>query len=437
MRMTRSWLAAALIAVLGSTGTAWAQTPAPAPEAKKEEEKPKTFWEEHKLFAYIENSSTVNLTRGAGGAGINELRFYDNHEGYTFNAAEFSIKKDPSEKYPFGYGLVITAGIDSQKNHSFGIFRDEKDAFPFRNTEKFDLLEAYVSGLVPVGSGLTLKAGKFVTLLGYEVIESPNNLNFSRGYLFALAIPLTHTGGLASYTFTDWFNMTAGVVLGWDDSKNVNDSVSYTGQFAFTPLKDFTANLNWIVGPEQIDPRRFDDNVARDSRTYVNSHLRYVLDFVFAYTGFKNLTLALNVDYGHEQTEPFIRSLATRQEHRRDVVGLGRLRGVRLDREASGRRCARSSSGTRTGPGPGSGIGTDLWSTTATRAVQDLEGPGGPAGVPARPVRREGVPGPLLAAGHHLAGPARARQEHGHDLGQPVLLVLLAVRRSGARLLRR
>ena len=73
--------------------------------------------------------------------------------------------------------------------------------------------------------GSPLKAGKFVTLLGYEVIESPNNLNFSRGYLFTLAIPLTHTGGLASYTFTDWFSMTAGVVLGWDDSKNVNDSV--------------------------------------------------------------------------------------------------------------------------------------------------------------------------------------------------------------------
>ena len=59
MRMTRSWLAAVLIAVLGSTVTAWAQTPAPAPEAKKEEEKPKTFWDENQLFAYIENSFTA------------------------------------------------------------------------------------------------------------------------------------------------------------------------------------------------------------------------------------------------------------------------------------------------------------------------------------------------------------------------------------------
>ena len=58
----------------------------------------------------------------------NELRFYDFQGSYTFNVGEFSIKKDPSERYPFGYGLVLTAGIpgtsnDSQKNHALGIFR--------------------------------------------------------------------------------------------------------------------------------------------------------------------------------------------------------------------------------------------------------------------------------------------------------------------------
>ena len=363
MRMTRRWLAAALIAVLGSAATVWAQTPAPAVEEKKEEEKPKTFWEEHKLFAYIENSFTVNLT-GAGRGGVNEFRFYDNTEGYTFNAAEFSIKKDPSERYPFGYGVAITAGIDSQKNHSYGIFRGVTDQFAFRNTEKFDLLEAYGSYMIPVGNGLTLKAGKFVSLMGYEVIESPNNLNFSRGYLFTLAIPLTTTGALLSYQFTDWFSATAGVILGWDDSQNVNDPMSYTGQFAFTPMKDLTANLNWIVGPEQVDPRRF-GNVPRDQRTYVNSHLRYVLDFVFQYTGFKNLTLALNVDYGHEQADPFLRSLNTRQNNDSTWWGwavYGAYDWTEKFRTAVRQEFFRDAQGGRTGLGEATG----LWSTTAT-----------------------------------------------------------------------
>ena len=255
MKAIRAGVVAGLLGGLASVGPTWAQAPAatPAPDEKeeKEEPKPKTFWEENKLFAYIENSYTFNLT-GSGRGGTNEFRYYDNHEGYTFNAAELSIKKDPSERYPFGYGLVVTAGIDSQKNHSVGIFRDVDDQFAFRNTEKFDLLEAYGSALIPLGSGLTLKAGKFGTLLGYEVIESPNNLNFSRGHLFSLSTPFTTTGAVASYTFTDWFSATAGFILGWDDSQNVNDPFSYTGQFAFTPLKDFTANLNWKIGRAHV-----------------------------------------------------------------------------------------------------------------------------------------------------------------------------------------
>lgn len=291
------WMAAATLALLWCVAPALAQTP-PA-TAEKKEEKPKTYWEEHKLFAYIENSYTFNLT-GAGRGGTNELRFYDNYEGYTFNIAEFSIKKDPTEKYWWGYGLVVTAGIDSQKNHSLGIFRDENDTFPFRNTEKFDLQEAFVMVRLPIGSGLTVKGGKFVTLMGYEYIESPNNLNFSRGYLFEFSIPLTHTGGLMSYTFSDQLTVTAGVVLGWDNSRDNNDALSYTGQFLTTPIKDLTATLNWIVGPEQ------NDNDANQ---------RVVLDLVTTYTGIKNTTLGLNVDYGFEKDEAFLASLGTRQDN--------------------------------------------------------------------------------------------------------------------------
>ena len=46
----------------------------------------------------------------------------------------------------------------------------EQYQFAFRKTEKFDLLEAYGSYMIPLGSGLTLKAGKFVTLLGYVLV---------------------------------------------------------------------------------------------------------------------------------------------------------------------------------------------------------------------------------------------------------------------------
>jgi len=231
------WLVAVLAMTLGSVGLAWAQTPAPAPAApappaapkeeklteQKEGDKQKTIWEEFKLFSYIEMGATFNLNGGSEGVPgstsngwTNTLRFYDIDQGYTFNMAEFSIKRDPDEAFPFGMGLVLTAGQDSQKNHSIGILRDDNDAFPFRNTPWFDLQEAYISARIPIGNGPVVKVGKFVTLLGYEVIESPLNLNYSRGYLFSLAIPFTTTGGLVSYSFTDWLSAQAGLVLGWD-----------------------------------------------------------------------------------------------------------------------------------------------------------------------------------------------------------------------------
>ena len=290
MTTSRSLLGLALLGFLLCVAP-----PASAQEKPKEEKKPPTLLEEIKFFSYIENSYTFNPT-GAGRDATNELRLYDFDEGYTFNIAEFSIKKDPSEKWPFGFGLVATAGIDSQKNHAIGIFRSDTDIFAFRNTSKYDLQEAYVSGLIPLGSGLTLKVGKFVTLLGYEVIESPNNLNFSRSLLFAFAIPLTHVGALASYPVTDWLSVSAGPVVGWDVANDNNDKLSWTGQIAVSPLKDLTTNFQWITGPEQ----------------FKQGEQRTVFDLVVNYTGIKNLTLGLNYDYGWEDDEASLLASGTR-----------------------------------------------------------------------------------------------------------------------------
>jgi hypothetical protein len=349
MRTTPGCLTLAMLLALGAAGPALAQTPTPEPE------KPKTFWEEQKLFAYIENSFTANLS-GSGRGGVNELRFYDYHEGYTFNVAEFSVKKDPSERYPFGYGLVVTAGIDSQKNHSYGIFRDERDVFPFRNTEKFDLQEAYLSGTVPVGSGLTLKGGKFVTLLGYEVIESPNNLNFSRSFLFSFAIPLTHVGALATYAVTDWLSVTAGPVVGWDIADDNNGAMSWMGQIAVTPMKDLSTNLNWISGKE------YSYDTSGQLR---NGGVRTVLDFVGSYTGIKNLTLGANVDYGWEYGEAFLKSIATRSDA--DANWWGYAGYVAYDWTEKLRTAFRGEYFTDpTGARTGAGQKVSLWEMTAT-----------------------------------------------------------------------
>jgi hypothetical protein len=347
---------ACAVFLLATTSPAPAQQPAPqpAPESKPEE-KPKTLWEEHVLFAYIENSYVLNLGH-TGRHDVNELRYYDFDAGYTFNIAEFSLKKDPSERYPFGYGLVLTAGLDSQKNHAIGILRDDNDNFPFRNTPKFDLQEAYVSGRIPVGNGLVVKGGKFVTLLGYEVIEAPNNLNFSRSFLFELAVPLTHVGALVTYPVTDWLSLTAGPVVGWDIADDNNGTMSWTGQIATTPVKDLTANLNWISGKEYSF-----DGLGQ----LRNGGVRTVLDLVVTYTGIKNLTLGANLDYGWEKDEGFLESLGTRSDF--DSTWWGYAGYVAYDWTEKLRTAVRAEFFTDpTGSRTGAGQKVDLWETTAT-----------------------------------------------------------------------
>jgi Putative beta-barrel porin-2, OmpL-like. bbp2 len=367
----RSWLRWVVVAtaVLGWTASAdakWlAQTPAPAPAplekaADKPEEKPKTLWEEIALFAYIENSYVWNLGH-TGQGDVNELRDYDFDAGYSFNMAEFSIKKDPTDRRPWGFGVVVTGGLDAQKNHAIGIFRDDDDAFPFRNTFKLDLQEAYGSYKFDIGSGLTLKAGKFVTLLGYEVIEAPNNLNFSRSYLFAFSIPLTHVGALLSYQVFPWFSITAGTVVGWDVARDNNSTMSYTGQFAFTPIKDLILNFNWITGAEQA---------------HTNSNPRTVLDYVITYTGIKNLTLGLNVDYGWEKDEAFLRASGTRADN--DASWWGWAAYVAYDWTEAFRTALRleymkDAEGVRTQLSP-PGTKLDLWEVTATAQYKIWKG---------------------------------------------------------------
>ena len=70
---------------------------------------------------------------------------------------------------------------------------------PFSDGSNFFLKEAYLSYLAPVGKGLTLTVGKFVTNAGAEVIESNANWNYSRRHPLLLRdsfLPFRSEGGV-------------------------------------------------------------------------------------------------------------------------------------------------------------------------------------------------------------------------------------------------
>ena len=63
-----------------------------------------------------------------------------------------------------------------------------------QNAAQFDLQQAFASYIAPLGSGLRFDVGKFVTHMGYELIEGYDgyNDNYSRSILFGYAFVRPH-----------------------------------------------------------------------------------------------------------------------------------------------------------------------------------------------------------------------------------------------------
>jgi hypothetical protein len=157
----------------------------------------------------------------------------------------------------------------------------------FSTESNFDqyLKEGYLEYLAPVGKGLQINFGKFVTPAGAEVIETKDNWNYSRGMLFALAIPYFHFGTSAKYAFNSKFALTGYLVNGWNNSIDNNSGKTTGFSAAWTPNSKFTLIQNYLVGPEQNND---------------NSDFRHLFDTVITYSPNARLSLMANYDYGHD-----------------------------------------------------------------------------------------------------------------------------------------
>ncbi|HTY56746.1 MAG TPA: outer membrane beta-barrel protein [Candidatus Binataceae bacterium] len=180
---------------------------------------------------------------------VNQFREFDT-DANGFELTQFQLHIDRTVESGVGFVADINFGktaevLSTATRYSSGT----------ESTNQVDPTQAYATYTVPVGSGINLSAGKFVTLLGAEVISTYNNLNYneSRGLLFTLGEPLTHTGLRANYAFNDKIALTMGVNNGWDDPDDNNDGKSVEGEIALTPTAAWSILLNGMYGPEQAN----------------------------------------------------------------------------------------------------------------------------------------------------------------------------------------
>jgi hypothetical protein len=89
------------------------------------------------------------------------------------------------------------------------------------SSDDFNLYQAYIQYLAPVGEGVTVKFGKFGTLVGAEVAPTVYNMNVTRGNVYNLLQPITHVGLLAEMEFGDGFHGALGYV---NESVTANDT---------------------------------------------------------------------------------------------------------------------------------------------------------------------------------------------------------------------
>jgi hypothetical protein len=173
-----------------------------------------------------------------------------------------------------GFRLDLDAGCDAPFFRAAGFEAGD-----------FDVQQAYVAYKAPLGEGLTVAFGKFVALLGAEVIEAPDNFNISRSFLFGFAIPFTHTGLLLGYPVADLVDRTVGVVNGWDNIDDNNDAKTGIARRGFNIAENPTLASAGIYGAEQP---------GRDGPK------RWAIDLVTTFKPLPALTLVLNDARGHE-----------------------------------------------------------------------------------------------------------------------------------------
>jgi hypothetical protein len=253
------------------------------------------------ISGHVEAGYTYSFNDPAGDVLAGRV-FDDQHDELYLNQVDITVARTLeatddavlgyANKFNVGFKMEWIYGQDSRIIHSNGLFDHHAD--DGARNEEFDLTQAYLEFGLPVGNGLLVTFGKFVTPIGFETINPTTNPFYSHSFLFGFAIPYTHSGVNVKYNFNDSLYVMGGVNRGWDQSledNNGDDGLSYLASvgYTWTPSSGSSAPVNFILsgitGPEQDDRR---------------GNWRTLVDLIVSTKIGDQLTVALNADYGIE-----------------------------------------------------------------------------------------------------------------------------------------
>ncbi len=234
------------------------------------------------ISGFLDTSYTWSSNHPSSPANISGRYFDKDHNQIVFNDFNLTLDK-PEKDWGVGFHVAGDFGRTAELLREATLW-----GFKLRKESSAELREAFVTYTVPIGAGLQIKGGKFVTLMGTEVIPAPGspNPNISRSFLFNLAIPFTHVGALFSYPVASMLTVMGGPVTGWDDPHDNNRSPSFHGGFTFAPAEAFSLTTSIMDGPEQRH---------RSGRN------RFTISNVATVKPTSDLTFFVEYSYGHEE----------------------------------------------------------------------------------------------------------------------------------------
>jgi hypothetical protein len=161
------------------------------------------------------------------------------HNRMMMNQVRLHIGADLAEGTSGYVALVI--GEDAQANAGTG-------NNPLGGGNAWDVEEAKITHSFT--DQLSVTVGKFITFQGWEVIDPTGNINISRGYLYQNAEALTLLGGYVEFKASDQLTLIGGLVNGWDQVNDNNDTKTILLRGVFDPTEQLNLGLTIMHGPE-------------------------------------------------------------------------------------------------------------------------------------------------------------------------------------------
>ncbi len=230
--------------------------------------------------------------------------FDTNHNNIDLNQASLFFSRQKEDE-AVGFRLVLDFGEVAKSVGSVSCW--DGDCNSSEQDNAVELREAFLTYKAPIGDGVTFKAGRFSTLAGYEILPNYNAFNphISNSVMFGYFLPFTHTGLLMSFPI-DIVTIDLGVVNGWDDLVDRNDGKSVHGGIGVKPMDTLSMYLSGTYGTERGDEEPFGASYGKPGNSK-----RGLATFNTSFQAIEQLTLALDINYGHEENALSSRSVSS------------------------------------------------------------------------------------------------------------------------------